>query len=114
METAVAGAAGGVFLPPPPRGVAEPGAAHAAVLADLAARDVPSASASEFGDGLSDGPSAIAPLAMPGRCSLGGAFALGAKKLAMDRIPAPLAGCLGGAIFRGALRRPSGAQRLRA
>ena len=30
LETAVAGAAGGVFLPPPPRGVAEPGAARSA------------------------------------------------------------------------------------
>ena len=88
----VEGAAGGVFPSPPP-GVAEPGAAHADVLADLAARVAPRASAD---GGLSDGSGAIAPLAMPGSCSFGGAFAFGAKKLAMERIPA--AGCFGGAM----------------
>ena len=96
METAVEGAAGGVFPSPPP-GVAEPGAAHADVLADLAARVAPCASAEGgLSDGLSDGSGAIATLAMPGSCSFGGAFAFGAKKLAMERIPA--AGCFGGAM----------------
>ena len=88
------GAAGGVFPSPPP-GVAEPGAAHADVLADLAARVAPCASA-DGGLWALGRVGRDRPVGDAGQLLLGGAFAFGAKKLAMERIPA--AGCFGGAM----------------